>query len=136
MKIKTPFDEDIQNLQSEIKEIKEKLEVKEQQRKEYIIKNKLYMTFPLPEEYRKKHIKSLYFVDGKGDTSYECEDEIFVVDKNGYAYYSSYTYGILKYCKEEQCFVYHYYGNALKFNYVGCFDIELGDYDDYCYNKE
>lgn len=123
--METPFDKEIENLRIEYKAIESKIFQKEEERDEFIIKNKLYKTFPLPEEFRNKKIKHLTFVDIEGNTTSEYADEIFEIDKKGYPYYSSLTYGILEYDYKNHCFVRSYFGGCFKEHYVGCFDIEF-----------
>lgn len=95
------------------------------ERKGYIFKNKLYRTFPLPQEDIGKEIFSITFVDKYGNFDTWYNDEIFEVDKDGYPYYSSYTNGIMEYNPEENCLQLTRYGCSESLEFIGYSEIEF-----------
>jgi hypothetical protein len=108
-----------------IEPLREERKKFENEREEYIYKNKKYNLFPLDKEYINKELSSVAFMCEDGSIDEEYKDELFYVDRDGYPYYSSYSYGITSYDKETNSFYHYYYGSRTKKNYIGYIEIEF-----------
>lgn len=102
----------------------------QQLRVKYLIENKLYSSFPLPQEMIGKDIESLVFINEDG-TFEELEyGDIFEVDENGYPYFSDYERGIIEHNSVFDKWYKHYYLHTTEKNYIGYIDLKFVDKKD------
>lgn len=107
---------------------KKKLEL-EREIKDYKLSNTMYHPMSELINYKGREIRSITLVekirDGRLDTDYMYNDEIFEVTDNGHLYYSSYEGGVMHYSEEADRYIHKYWGVGTPHEYLGFLDIEL-----------
>lgn len=126
------IEEELRLVQSGFDTLKQRKEALESEIRKYKLDNGLYHPMSELINYIGKDISYITLVerskDGKLETDFLCDDEIFEVNEFGQLYYSSYSGGIIEYDNDAHKYVHMYYGRTEYHDYVGYLEIKIREW--------
>ena len=118
-------------LQQEIKELYDTIKEKSRQANELFCNNVLWEDIEKLKDYAGKdlwHIEIYYKVVGESQIEKDyLSGDILEVEEDGKLYYSDYDDGIIEWCENNNCYLWHKHYRTKEIELLGFCDLEIDD---------